>query len=115
MELDDVGKYKLSASKKTYPMAKQVHRYRGNDGLFSHDLVTLADETCGGEPLMKCVVEQGKLVEPYPSLSRIRERCREQVDSLPSDLRGLEPQGKYRLEYSDELEAEAIRHGVRHA
>jgi nicotinate phosphoribosyltransferase len=111
--LDGVGRIKLSPNKRTYPLAKQVYRFRDARGRFTLDRVTRADEPSDGEPLLVPVVRQGKLVGPMPRLDAIRERCREQVDSLPDVLRGLDAEPVYPMAYSLDLDAEAERLGVR--
>ena len=62
VELNGVGKIKLSPSKRTYPMAKQVFRNRDAAGRFAGDHVTRADEDADGAPLLVPVVREGKLV-----------------------------------------------------
>ncbi len=112
VELNGVGRIKLSPSKKTYPMAKQVFRSRDVTGRFTGDHVTRADEAAEGEPLLVSVVREGKLVAPLPGLDAIRDHCRAQLKSLPDRLRGTEAKPDYSISYSDALEAEADRLGV---
>jgi nicotinate phosphoribosyltransferase len=109
VELDGKGRFKLSPDKKTYPMAKQVFRRRGAGGRFAGDLVTRADETADGEPLLVAVVRSGRLVTPLPSLEAIRAHCRDQLASLPDDLKPLDSAAVYPVAYSDRLEADALR------
>jgi nicotinate phosphoribosyltransferase len=113
VEIDGEGRIKLSPNKKTYPMAKQVYRFRDALGRFSCDRVTRADETSDGEPLLVPIVRGGKLAGPLPRLDAIRERCREQVAALPDALRGVDAEPAYPMAYSLALEAEAERLGVR--
>jgi nicotinate phosphoribosyltransferase len=115
VELDGTGRIKLSAGKKTYPLAKQIHRVTGPDGQFAFDRVTRADETSEGEPLLAPVIEGGRLVASLPGLEAIRERRACQVAALPEGLRGVSAVGTYPIQYSDALEAEATRLGVRGA
>jgi nicotinate phosphoribosyltransferase len=107
VELEGKGRFKLSPDKKTYPMAKQVYRQRGAGGQFLLDLVTRADETAKGEPLLVPVVRNGQLVSPLPSLESIRGRCREQLAALPEFLKPLDSPPGYPVTYSDRLEAAA--------
>ena len=113
VELDGQGKFKLSPAKKTYPMAKQVFRRRDVSGRFAGDLVTRADESAEGEPLLVPVVRAGRLVNPLPTLDSIRERCREQLNALPERLLGLDAKPDYPITYSDALEADARRLMIR--
>jgi nicotinate phosphoribosyltransferase len=107
VELEGKGRFKLSPDKKTYPMAKQVYRQRGAGGRFLRDVVTRADETAEGEPLLVPVVRDGQLVSPLPSLESIRGRCREQLAALPESLKPLDSPPGYPVTYSDRLEADA--------
>ncbi len=112
VELNGKGRIKLSPGKKTYPLGKQIYRQRDASGRFLRDEVTKADEPWEGEPLLRRVVREGRLAAPYPRLDTIRTYCREQLDSLPETLRGVESAGVYPLTYSDILENEAVRLGV---
>jgi nicotinate phosphoribosyltransferase len=107
VELEGQGRYKLSPGKKTYPMAKQVFRRRDATGRFAGDLVTRADESAEGEPLLVPIVLEGKLVRPWPSLEEVRTRCRDQLAALPPHLLRLDAQPDYPVAYSDALEAAA--------
>jgi nicotinate phosphoribosyltransferase len=111
--LNGQGRVKLSPGKKTYPLGKQVYRLRDATGRFSCDRVTRSDEPSDGEPLLTHVVRNGRLVAPLPKLDAIRARCRDQVASLPDALRGVNAAPAYPMAYSDALEAEAERLGVR--
>lgn len=113
VEVDGVGRIKMSAGKKTYPLAKQVHRFRDSEGKFLVDRVTKASEDSAGEPLLVPFLRQGKLTDPLPRLDAIREHCRVQREALPERLRGVDAEPSYPLEYSDALEAEAERLGLR--
>jgi nicotinate phosphoribosyltransferase len=115
VELNGQGRIKLSPGKKTYPLKKQVFRRIGTNGKFVGDHVTQADEISDGEPLLVPVVRAGTLVAPFPSMEAIRERCRTQFARLPDALRGVSATGVYALSYSDLLEDEAIRLGVKAA
>lgn len=111
--LNGEGRVKLSPGKKTYPLGKQVYRRRDQEGRFASDHITRFDEVSSGEPLLKCWLRKGKLVEPLPSLDDIRARCAQQLDDLPAILRGVNAYPGYRLTYSETLEAEAVRLGVK--
>jgi nicotinate phosphoribosyltransferase len=109
VDLDGVGKFKLSAGKKTYPMAKQVFRRRDATERFCGDHITRADETAHGEPLLVPILRSGQLVRDLPGLEAIRLRCRDQLAALPERLRRLDGQPDYPITYSDVLEADAMR------
>lgn len=104
-----VGRFKLSAEKKTYPFAKQVFRQHSPDGPFSGDLVARETESLPGAPLLEPVVRAGEVVEPRPTLEQCRTRCAEELRRLPAELLGLEPATPYPVRISDHLEAELRR------
>ncbi len=112
VELDGVGRIKRASGKKTYPMAKQVHRFRDPGGRFAFDRVTRADEPSDGESMLIPVVRGGLLAADLPRLDAIRERRRAQVAALPDALRGVDAPASYRIEYSAQLESEAARLGL---
>lgn len=109
VELEGQGKFKLSPGKRTYPMAKQVFRKIDRAGRFLGDVVTRADETAEGEPLLVPILRSGRQVNALPSLDSIRSRCRDQIAALPERLLGLDAQPDYPIAYSDILEADAKR------
>ena len=86
VELDGLGKIKLSPGKKTYPMAKQVFRRRDRSDRFCGDHVTRADESAEGEPLLVPILQAGRLVAALPSLESIRNHCRQQLRSRATAL-----------------------------
>ncbi len=113
VELNGQGRIKLSPGKKTYPSGKQIDRRRRADGKFSHDLVTRADEPADGERLLRPILRGGSLVRDLPQLDAIRQHCREQMAALPEALVGVDAKPTYRVEYSEALEDEARRLGVK--
>ena len=113
VELDGVGRIKLSPGKKTYPRTKQVFRVSDTLGRFAVDRVTRWDEVSEGTPLLRPVVREGRLVEARRSLDEVRSYTRNQLAALPDALRDLDAESSYPLTYSDLLEDEAQRLGVR--
>ncbi len=111
--IDGRGTIKKAPGKRTYPLAKQVWRTRDPRGTFALDTVTRADESAPGEPLLVPMVRAGQPAGPWPSLAAIRERCREQVGSLPEALTALDAEPSYPIAYSFALEYEAERLGLR--
>jgi nicotinate phosphoribosyltransferase len=109
VEIEGEGRIKLSPGKKTYPMAKQVHRQVDRDGLFAGDLVTRADETAAGESLLVPMIRRGRLVSALPTLSEVRDRCRHQLAHLPDRLHRLDAMADYPIFYSEVLEDDARR------
>jgi nicotinate phosphoribosyltransferase len=91
---------KWSEDKATLPGAKQIYRYS------EHDVIALYNE-CNqdykGEPLLGPVLRSGELLEPYPSLFNLRERVRQKIAKLPSELLQLGQAPPYRVEISERL------------
>lgn len=80
---------KLSAGKVSLPGAKQVHRFV-EDGRLHHDVIALEEDApMEGEPLLEPVMANGRLAKPLPSLSEIRERCREELARLGDRHRAI--------------------------
>jgi nicotinate phosphoribosyltransferase len=104
-----LGRFKLSADKKTYPFAKQVYRRSAASGVFAEDEVARATETKEGEPLLVLVLKNGASVRPLPTLEEDRRRCREQSGRLPKELLSLQPCNPYPVRVSNELEADLRR------
>ncbi len=104
-----VGRFKLSAGKKTYPFAKQVLRKHGRDGSFESDLIARATERAEGEPLLEPILHQGRPVRPLPSISECQARFIEQRRHLTPALLKLEHAAPYPVKVSDELESELKR------
>ncbi len=113
VEVEGRGRIKLSPGKKTYPLGKQVYRRVDANGRFREDHVTMSDELAEGTPLLVPIVRNGGRVAPLPSLESIRERCRSQLAALPEELRGLTSAPAYSITYSDRLEDEARKLGVK--
>jgi nicotinate phosphoribosyltransferase len=109
VELDGIGKFKLSAGKKSYPMAKQVFRRRDARRRFCGDHVTRADETAHGDPLLVPIVRSGRLETDLLGLEAIRLRCREELAALPERLKRLDALPDYPITYSEVLENDARR------
>ncbi|HEU5116598.1 MAG TPA: nicotinate phosphoribosyltransferase [Isosphaeraceae bacterium] len=113
VQIDGRGAIKLSPNKKTYPLAKQVWRRRDESDRFTGDHVTRADETAEGDPLLRLVMQGGRISEPMPGLHEIREYRQAQYDALPESLKGLGTAEAYPISYSDLLEDEARKLGVK--
>jgi nicotinate phosphoribosyltransferase len=96
---------KFSESKTSYPGRKQVFRFAGADGLYSHDVIGLASESFdGAEPLLEPIIEQGALAKPLPSLAQIRERTMASLARLPEAYRRLQSPQLYPVSKSPALE-----------
>ncbi len=100
---------KRSTGKATWPGSKQVYRYEASGGFFSHDVLTTADDTRDGEPLVEAVMKGGRRTAPSPSLERIRERTAEQLARLPEPLRSIDKAPAYEVNVSEQMKALAAR------
>jgi nicotinate phosphoribosyltransferase len=104
-----VGRMKLSADKRTYPFAKQVFRKTDGSGVFGGDVIGLATEATGGEPLLAPVMTNGKLTQPLDTLADIQQRVQRQLGSLPAELLNLNAAPPYPVVVSSGLQAAAAR------
>jgi nicotinate phosphoribosyltransferase len=86
---------KKSPGKSTYPGRKQVWRVI-RDGIAVEDVMALEDvrPPADAEPLLRQVMKNGERLS-RPSLTEIRDRCRQQVATLPRDVTRLIDGKKY--------------------
>ena len=107
VEYDGRPIMKFSEDKVYLPGPKQVSRHIGFDGTMRLDMIHGADEYAPGrvgEPLLMPVMEDGRRTRALPSLDEIRTFHSRRAAMLPSRLRGSEPEGRYRVRVSDDLE-----------
>jgi nicotinate phosphoribosyltransferase len=100
---------KRSEGKATWPGRKQVFRSYDVDRRMRGDLLGLEDESIGGEPLLRKVMQGGKRLPGLETLAQARERCRTELSRLPAALRELEPAPAYPVTVSDALRELAER------
>src|SRR5262249_10332833 len=81
--------FKKSPAKSTYPGLKQVWRVL-RDGIAVEDVLTLEGvrPPADAEPLLRQVMRKGERLSRRP-LNEIRERCRQQVATLPREVTQL--------------------------
>ena len=95
---DDEGRFlpamKLSKAKITYPGRKQVFRVTNNKGKFIKDLIGLEGERIKGRPLLKKVVERGRVIYKAPELKKTREFARKNLRGF-STRKILDIHGSY--------------------
>jgi nicotinate phosphoribosyltransferase len=104
---------KRSDKKPTRPGRKQVWRRYDADGRMAGDRIALdrasapaAAKTADGageEPLLHCVMRNGRRLAPSPSLDEIRSRAKRELERLPENLRRLEPGANYPVEVGEDL------------
>jgi nicotinate phosphoribosyltransferase len=81
---------KLSHDKLNYPGAKQVFRFSDAGGQCGHDLVACDyEEHPRAEPLLECVMREGKRLAPPPPLEEVRQRAAGLLARLPAENRKL--------------------------
>ena len=82
---------KTSAGKRTIPGTKQVYRRYDRQGRIIRDVITLENETPPPrtKPLLTEVMRDGQLTITLPSLDRIREVRKNELESLPQKYRRL--------------------------
>ncbi len=88
---------KYSPDKSTLPGAKQILRLPDND------LLVLTEECGTGEPMLRPVMVNGRLLEPLPTLETSRARTSESVARLPPDLLSLDGHVDYPVRVSKRL------------
>ena len=92
----DVPMMKRSPGKETLPGVKQVWRtFTGKSA--AGDVIGLADEPgpSGAQPLLKCVMTDGRRVEAPRTIDDLRQACRQRVDQLPAGVRRLQGADTY--------------------
>jgi nicotinate phosphoribosyltransferase len=95
---------KLSEGKATLPGRKQVYRFKDAEGNFEKDVIALADEKVEGEPLLRKVMENGKLIYNLPSLIEVRAAASANLAKLPEKYKQLKGAPEYPVELSSKLE-----------
>jgi nicotinate phosphoribosyltransferase len=95
---------KLSEGKKTLPGRKQVFRFKDEKGFLAKDIIALESEKMDGEPLLLKVMEKGKIVYDFPSLTEIRAAALENLAKLPEKYKKLTGAPTYPVELSQHLE-----------
>ncbi|MRR17454.1 MAG: nicotinate phosphoribosyltransferase [Deltaproteobacteria bacterium] len=93
---------KYSSGKQTMPGAKQVFR-RFQSGVMTGDTVALADSTEEGVPLLEHVMKEGRRLSAPPSLASIASRTKDQLRTLPLNLRGLAETAPYPVAFDPGL------------
>lgn len=106
VELDGVGKTKLSAEKIIYPGRKQVFRQFDPRGEMAGDVIGRWNEPLPGEALLQPLWSPNAPPPPSPSaaLAQARQRLAAALARLPPAWRALEPPAQpYPVQYSEAL------------
>lgn len=97
---------KLSPGKVTLVDEKQIWR-RTIDGQYGEDLIALRHETLrlsGTQPLLRCFMRAGQVVDSRPTLAEARVRHAEEMARLPQCFQQLKDGKQYPVRLSQSLE-----------
>jgi nicotinate phosphoribosyltransferase len=86
---------KLSRGKVTFPGRKQIFRFYNNQGICLRDVLGLENEKIAKEALLIKVVDKGKVIYTSPSLSRMRDYARDNLDRFPLGLQDVTRASEY--------------------
>lgn len=101
-----LGRAKLSNEKSTYPCRKQVFRKVEPDGGFGGDIIARENESYPNtEPLLACLMREGKRVGPPPPLKDVQQNARLILSRLPEAYRRLKDPDRYPVRFSDDLQS----------
>jgi len=106
-EISNKGEFlptmKLSKGKLTYPGRKQVYRIRDKNGFLKEDILGLEEENLEGEPLLICVMREGKIAYPLPKLDEIQRYLRKNLEKIPLRFKELRRKSIYPVKISPGL------------
>lgn len=94
---------KLSTGKRTLVGEKQVFRIREGDSV-SKDIIASRDERLEGTPLLQLAMKRGKSKQPPEPLAAIRNRFREEFETLDEGYKALHRPGSFPVALSPGLE-----------
>jgi nicotinate phosphoribosyltransferase len=96
---------KFSPGKITLAGEKQVYRAVDESGVYQQDYIGLRNETVEGSlPMMESVMQDGKIVRPFPSLQAIRDRFNDCFSGLPEKYKVLDAAESYPVKLTPGLE-----------
>jgi nicotinate phosphoribosyltransferase len=96
---------KRSEGKATWPGRKQVFRRFDAAGHMAGDTLTLENDSLDGTPLLATVMRGGRRLAPSLPLTEVREHAKQQLASLPPELRRLDAVAPYPVEVAAPLQA----------
>ena len=104
VEYDNRPVLKLSTGKASCPGKKQVFRFADGRGHFERDVIALhAEELAEAQPLLKKVMEQGRVAQPLPPLKEIRENFLSEFGRLDESIKAIRNPAIYPVEASFQL------------
>lgn len=105
VRFNDRNVRKLSPDKVTIAGEKQVFRKSDKNGSHLEDIIGLRNESIpGGTPLLEKVLENGKLLNPHPSLADIRHRFKNNFSLLNEKHKTIYETAPYPVKLSKKLE-----------
>lgn len=96
---------KRSTGKATWPGRKQVWRRYDAEGRIAGDVLSLETDTQEGEPLIRPVMQGGRVLGSMPTLAEARARALREIARLPTALSQLTPGATVRVEVAAALAA----------
>jgi len=95
---------KLSPGKVTLAGEKQVFRKSDQNGRYSEDIIGQRDEIIAeGEPLLKKVMENGRLLYPHSKLQVLQERFKKNFAALDDGYKSIQDHKAYPVKLSTRL------------
>ncbi len=97
---------KTSEGKRTIPGAKQVYRRYSEAGEIQEDIIALEGEKtpAGTKPLLKKILDDGKLIYTLPNIDKIRAKTIADVGRLPAKYKVLKGSEQPPVKLSQTLE-----------
>jgi nicotinate phosphoribosyltransferase len=102
---------KLSQGKVTYPGRKQVFRLQDRRGRFIKDILGLEKEKINARPLLKKVVDKGRVIYNAPTLDEIRRYLKNNLSRFLQGLKEIDGKYKYPVVISPQLKK--LRQSIR--
>ena len=97
---------KLTPGKVTLAGEKQVYRKYDDSGLYKEDIIGTREENINqAGPLLQKVMENGKILNPLPTLENIRSRFLKNFSCLPEDYKSLSSKKNYPVSLSPGLKS----------
>ena len=97
---------KLSPGKVSWPGKKQFYRELDSQGRLQRDVIALRDERLPGmEPLLKKVIERGKVLLPRPTLDDARNTFIEEFARLADPIKAIRNPSTYPVEFTPALKS----------
>ena len=103
VEYEGHPRRKRSEGKVTWPGRKQVFRQYGEQGEMKADVLTVAGDRQGGEPLIHPVMRAGRRIHSAEPLSDLRTRSATERGRLPNHLKILGTQPEYSVRRAEAL------------